>query len=105
MDDIDISDDAYADSLRSRRERKRQTKATNGSLENTQAFSEDALALDFAEQRAGDLRYCAEWSHWLRYDGARWQQDKTLHVFDTVRALCRAKAATCNKLKLAKVLT
>jgi putative DNA primase/helicase len=67
-------------------------------------FSDDALALRFAKLHANDLRYVAEWSKWLRYDGTRWQFDNTLAVFDSVRAICRAAAAECNKARSAKEL-
>jgi putative DNA primase/helicase len=67
-------------------------------------FSDDALALRFAELHANDLRYVAEWSKWLRYDGVRWQVDNTLAVFDNVRVICRVAAAECNKVRLAKEL-
>jgi putative DNA primase/helicase len=67
-------------------------------------FSDDALALRFAELHANDLRYVAEWSKWLRYDGTRWQFDDTLAVFDSVRVICRAAAAECYKARTAKEL-
>jgi putative DNA primase/helicase len=67
-------------------------------------FSDDALALRFATLHANDLRYCAEWNKWLRYDGMRWQLDNTLAVFDSVRVICRAAAAECNMARPAKEL-
>jgi putative DNA primase/helicase len=67
-------------------------------------FSDDALALRFAELHAGDLRYVAKWSIWIRWDGTRWQADDTLAVFDSARAVCRA-AAESAKARLAKELT
>ena len=33
------------------------------------AFTDEALALHFAEARAEDLRYVAAWSKWLMWDG------------------------------------
>jgi putative DNA primase/helicase len=60
------------------------------------AFSEDALALEFAERYADDLRYVAEWSKWFRWDGKRWAPDKTRHIFDLARKICRKSAAQCN---------
>ena len=41
------------------------------------AFSEEALALEFATRHAGDLRYVAQWGKWYRWDGTRWAEDKT----------------------------
>ena len=72
------------------------------SPERLAAFSDDALALRFAELHANDLRYVAEWSKWLRCDGMRWQVDNTLAVFDSVRVICRAAAAECDKARLGK---
>ena len=59
--------------------------------EDTRAppFSDEALALRFAERHECDLRYVAAWTKWLRWDGARWRFDDTLHAFDLVRQICR----------------
>jgi putative DNA primase/helicase len=67
-------------------------------------FSDDALALRFAERHAGELRYVAKWGTWMCWGGKRWQPDDTLHVFDRARAACREVAVRCNKLKLRKEL-
>src|SRR5262249_1527941 len=56
-------------------------------------------------EHAANLRYVANWSSWMHWDGTRWQLDKTLAVFDRVRLLCRTAAAKCNKLKSGKGLT
>src|SRR5262249_10193137 len=32
------------------------------------------------------------WGRWLRWDGARWAEERTLAVFDLARALCREKS-------------
>jgi D5 N terminal like len=80
------------------------TKTTTGHDVRPPMFSDDALALRFADQHVGDLRYVADWGKWLSWDGARWQIDRTLAVFDRARAICRAAAAGCNKPKLAKEL-
>lgn len=50
--------------------------------------SEDELALDFAD-RHPDCRWVQTWGIWLRWDGNVWNQDSTLHVFDTVRKFLR----------------
>ncbi len=68
------------------------------------AFTDDALALRFAELHAGDLRYVAAWHRWLSWDGTRWQFDDTLFAYDLVRKVCRAESAQCNKPKDASVL-
>jgi putative DNA primase/helicase len=59
--------------------------------------AEDTIALAFADRHCSELRYFAMWSRWLSYDGARWQYDDTLHVFDLARALCREVAGDCDR--------
>lgn len=56
------------------------------------SFSEEAIALGFAERHQDTLRYVAQWSRWLRWDGQRWEFDETLRAFDLARALCREMA-------------
>jgi putative DNA primase/helicase len=58
-------------------------------------FSEEALALRFSRRYAEELRYVSRWGHWFRWDGMRWAQDDTLHVFDLARGICRAASAEC----------
>jgi putative DNA primase/helicase len=60
-------------------------------------FSDDALALDFADRHKDDLRYVAAWGRWLHFDGRHWQYDETLNVFDLVRVICREAAARAKK--------
>jgi putative DNA primase/helicase len=74
--------------------------------EDTRAppFSDEALALRFAERHECDLRYVAAWTKWLRWDGARWRFDDTLHAFDLVRQICREAAAQCNNPKICAAL-
>jgi putative DNA primase/helicase len=43
------------------------------------------------------LQYVAAWGQWLRYDGARWTHDETLHAFDLARAICREIATSSDK--------
>jgi putative DNA primase/helicase len=68
------------------------------------AFTDEALALRFAELHADDLRYVASWSKWLHWTGACWLLDDTLLAFDLVRAVCREAARECNNTKTAAVL-
>src|SRR5262249_29141733 len=51
---------------------------------------EDSVALDFAAKHADDLRYIAESSRWVRWNGTCWREGKTLASFDEARKLCRA---------------
>jgi putative DNA primase/helicase len=60
-------------------------------------FTDDALALRFAEVHSDDLRYVAAWSQWFEWDGVRWKRDNTLKAFDHARHVCRTASAECNK--------
>jgi putative DNA primase/helicase len=55
-------------------------------------YSEEALALAFAERHANKLRFVAEWNHWYIWDGTCWRLDQTLQVFNLARELCRENA-------------
>ncbi len=68
------------------------------------AFSDDALALRFADAHGTELRYVAALNKWLRWDGARWCFDDTLAAFDLARKVCREAAAQCNKPKIASII-
>ncbi len=61
-------------------------------------FSDEALALRFAERHGDELRYIAMWRHWYAWTGARWKQDTTLDAFNRSRAICRAASSDDNKL-------
>ncbi len=66
---------------------------TNGRV----PFSEDDLASRFSTEHVDNLRYVAKWSRWFEWDGQRWREDETVHVFDLVRTHCRNIAAGCNE--------
>jgi putative DNA primase/helicase len=68
------------------------------------AFTDEALALRFADQHADDLRYVAAWGRWLHWTGSHWQLDDTLRALDFARAICREAAAECKKVNLARAL-
>jgi putative DNA primase/helicase len=68
------------------------------------AFSDESLALRFAEIHADDLRYVAAWGRWLSWTGTHWHFDETLRAFDMARAICRDAAASCNKPKVASTI-
>jgi putative DNA primase/helicase len=55
-------------------------------------FSESALALTFAERYGGELRFVEAWGRWMRWDGARWEHEKTLLAFDRAHLICREVA-------------
>jgi hypothetical protein len=65
------------------------------------SFSDEALALTFAERHAGWLRYVALWGQWLSWAETHWGADTTLHAFDLARQIAREIAATCNTRKIA----
>jgi putative DNA primase/helicase len=67
------------------------------------AFTDEALALQFAEQHA-DLRYVAAWGKWLSWTGTHWRFDDTLQAFDYARQICRTASAQCNKEKIASLI-
>jgi len=68
------------------------------------AFSDEALALRFAERHAGNLRYVAAWGRWMVWTESCWRADETLCVFDRVRSICREAAAGCDKLGVATAI-
>jgi len=61
------------------------------------AFSDESLALAFAERCAHKLRYVAAWSKWMIWTGTHWHLDNTLHAFSIARETCREAALTCNE--------
>lgn len=61
------------------------------------AFTDEAVALQFAETHGAELRFVAAWGKWLTFDGVRWVIDDTLAAFDKVRGACREAAASCNE--------
>ena len=68
------------------------------------AFSDEALALRFAERHDFDLRFVAAWGKWLSWAGDHWEFDDTLHAYDLARQICREVAAECNKGKIASAI-
>jgi putative DNA primase/helicase len=66
-------------------------------------FSDEALALAFAERHADDLRYVAAWGRWLLWTGSHWRHDDTLRAFSLAREICRMWAATALEGGLTKV--
>lgn len=52
--------------------------------------SEDAYALAFVEDHGNEYRYVPPWHRWLRWDGLRWREDSTGHIYEKIRLLVRA---------------
>src|SRR5690349_5196994 len=67
-------------------------------------FSDEALALRFAERQSSRLRYVAAWGKWFIWDEFCWRSDETLHAFDMVRRICREAAQGCGKPKVGVTL-
>lgn len=55
--------------------------------------SDDALAIRFVAEYGARLRYVAKWGRWFEWDGTRWREDDTVHIFERSRVVCRAYAA------------
>ena len=69
------------------------------------AFSDDALALNYAALHVDSLRYVAAWGAWMRYADGCWQQESTRFAYDQARRVCRWAAASTNDIRLAVNLT
>ena len=50
--------------------------------ERAPSFSDEDLALRFAERHAGNLRFVAAWNRWLFWNGMHWQFEETLRAWD-----------------------
>ena len=101
--DDDFAPDEPA--LKAKRKKPNGTKTAVGTNDGVQppAFSDDALALSFADLHADKLRYVVKWS-WMLWNGTHWQSDGKLKHYDYARSICREAAASCNELKLQKGL-
>jgi putative DNA primase/helicase len=60
-------------------------------------FSDDDLALRFADKHADSARYVDANKKWLFWTGKVWSHDETREVFTRSRGICRAAAAESNK--------
>jgi putative DNA primase/helicase len=68
------------------------------------AFTDDALALSFADEHANSLRYVAALGKWLLWDGTRWHFDETLIARDRARLICREASAKCSEPRTSKLV-
>jgi putative DNA primase/helicase len=62
---------------------------TNGSAPQ---YSDEELALRFAEKHAQDMRYVDKWGRWMIWDGQRWRVDETREAINRARGVARAAA-------------
>jgi len=76
---------------------RRQLEKAFKELTDAPIFSEEALALEFAEKHSDKLRYVDAWGKWFIWDGTCWRRDEKRKVFSLARDLCRAIATTSNK--------
>src|SRR4051812_2695048 len=67
-------------------------------------FSDEALALQFAQEHVHDLRFVAAWGRWLELTGTHWQYDETLRAYDLARKVCGQAAAGFKKPKIAATI-
>jgi putative DNA primase/helicase len=67
-------------------------------------FSDEALALLFAERHGHEVKYVAAWDKVLIWKKAVWRFDATLEVYDLARRLCREVASTCQNEKVARLV-
>jgi putative DNA primase/helicase len=72
--------------------------------DRTPAFSDEALALRFAERHADHIRFVSAWNKWMILVGTHWQTDATLHAFNLARRVCRDAAAECIVPKVASAV-
>ena len=56
-------------------------------------YSEDAIALELIDDHNFYLRYVAAWKSWMLWEQGVWRRERTLWIYDQIRALCRRHAA------------
>src|SRR5262245_35508041 len=78
--------------------------AINGGDFANIAFSDIALAAEFADKNADLLRFVPIMGKWFVWDGSRWEMDLRLTAREHAKATCRAEAQKCNKGKAAKLI-
>ena len=67
-------------------------------------YSDEALALRFADEHAHDARYVALWGQWMHYDGRQWKPDVSLIAVRNARDVCRTASAETGNLPIASRL-
>ena len=56
-------------------------------------YSDEALALRFADKHAQSARFVGVWGKWLLWTGTHWKFDSTMRTFDFARIICRIASA------------
>ena len=67
-------------------------------------FTDEALALRYADLYEDRVRYVAQWGRWLIYDGSVWRSDDTLQAFGLSRTICRSASAACHDQVAARTI-
>jgi putative DNA primase/helicase len=67
-------------------------------------FTDDALALAFADTFEKSLRFVAVLGRWFIWDKTRWEREETLLARDYSRSICRSASRQCDHLKTSKLL-
>jgi putative DNA primase/helicase len=72
--------------------------ADDSNDEHAPEFSEERIALLYANRHSMDRRHVKLWGKWLYWEGVRWRVDDTQSTLNSVRQLCReiASAAKAN---------
>ena len=55
-------------------------------------INHDSIALAFAKHYANELRYCAKFGAWYRWNGSLWAEDQSEEVIEMARPFCREAA-------------
>jgi putative DNA primase/helicase len=74
-----------------KKERKRRRPGHDG---YAPLFSEEGMALSFADKYSEFLRYVNVWRIWMKWTGTRWAKEDTLWAYDLIRKECRLAAAS-----------
>ena len=85
-------------------ERKARTPKPKPANDGAPEFSEDAIALTFADRYADQLRYVTDWGRWLNWNGSVWKPDTINRVFTMARKVCRDAAAACDQPRVATAI-
>ena len=96
--------DASAEYHAARSNTDERLKKLNGGHFADVAFSDIALASEFADQNAKLLRFVPLMGKWFVWDGKRWEMDVRLTAREQAKATCRSEAQKCNKAKAAKLI-
>ncbi len=66
-------------------------------------LTEDGIALAFAAEHGGELRYCHHAQHWYVWAGSYWRREETKLAFSYARELCRRLAPKAEEKEQPKI--